>query len=61
MLATLAAGSVLSVRTPLALSVAARAPLLPMILWLSKTVTLSSSFLKQMMERAAFLSAATRV
>ena len=37
------------------------APELPMILWESSTVTLSSSFLKQMMERAAFLSAATRV
>ena len=40
---------------------AARAPELPMILCESSTVTLSSSFLKQIMERAAFLSAATRV
>ena len=37
------------------------APLLPIILWLSNTVTLSSSFLKQIMERAALRSAATRV
>ena len=40
---------------------AASAPELPIILWESNTVTLSSSFLKQMMERAALRSAATKV